>query len=91
MNHARYVEKGRFSRPALIFGRTDADGLCQSPSHDFLRVMYVGQSEQHSPLAFVLRNAAIACFPMAKEILDDVKGVLHTRPSTFGLRSHLQG
>lgn len=23
INHARHVEKGRFSRPALIFGRTD--------------------------------------------------------------------
>jgi hypothetical protein len=31
-------------------------------------------------LAFVLRNAAIAGFPMAKEILDDVKGVLHACP-----------
>ena len=64
MNHARYIEKGRFSGPVSIFARTDADGSCQSPNHYlFAGHIYVGQSEQHSPLAFVLRNAAIGKHP----------------------------
>ena len=83
INHARHVEKGRFSRPALIFGRTDADGSCQSPSHYlFTGHVNVGQSEQHLPLALILGNAAITGLSMAKEILDDVKGVLHARPES---------
>ena len=87
MNRAQYLEKGLFSGPPLIFGRNNTDCSCQSPCHHLLPGhVYVGQSKQNSPLAFVLRNAAITGFSMAKEILDDVKGVLNARPDA-GLQS----
>ena len=68
MNHALYLQKGLVLGPALIFGRTDADDSCQSPSHDlFADHIYVGQSEQHLPLALILGNAAITGLSMTKE------------------------